>query len=126
MKAINVVIIDDDPLLRKLTSRFLHDHKDVHIVGIAETGNAGLEMVRDHKPNVVILDIQLPDGNPHSIIEQVKRLSPETKVYLCSAYSDEKVETTVKQVHADGFVSKTDLKNGLALMVHAEQAGSSA
>ena len=126
MKALNVVIIDDDPLLRKLTSRFLRDHKDVHIAGIAETGNAGLEMVRDYKPNVVILDIQLPDGNPQSIIEQVKCLSPKTKVYLCSAYSDEKVEATVKQVHADGFVSKTNLKDGLTLMVHAEQARSSA
>lgn len=126
MKALRVLIVDDDPLLRALTSRFLRDYENVQIIGVAETGTAGLQMVKQHRPNVVILDIQLPDGGPQTIIEQVRNLSPSTKVYLCSAYADERVEATVKQVHADGFVSKTNLKNGLADMVHAEQAESSA
>ena len=126
MKSLRVLIVDDDPLLRALTSRFLRDYENVQIIGVAETGTAGLQMVKQHRPNVVILDIQLPDGGPQTIIEQVRNLSPSTKVYLCSAYSDERVEATVKQVHADGFVSKANLKNGLADMVHAEQAESSA
>ena len=126
MKSLRVLIVDDDPLLRALTSRFLRDYENVQIIGVAETGTAGLQMVKQHRPNVVILDIQLPDGGPQTIIEQVRDLSPSTKVYLCSAYSDERVEATVKQVHADGFVSKANLKNALADMVHAEQAESSA
>ncbi|MBI3006198.1 MAG: response regulator transcription factor [Ignavibacteriales bacterium] len=122
MTPLKILIIDDDPLLRTLTSRFLKDMKNVRIVGIAETGTTGLEMIKLQKPSVVILDILLPDASPQSMIEQVKLLSPSTKVYLCSAYSDERVEATMKQVHADGFVSKTNLKSGLTEMVQFELA----
>ncbi|MBI4428497.1 MAG: response regulator transcription factor [Ignavibacteriales bacterium] len=121
-KQLTILIIDDDPLLRTLTSRFLKDLKTVQIVGIAETGNIGIDMIKAKKPHIVILDIQLPDTNAQTIIEQAKLLTPPARVYLCSAYSDDRVEATVKQVYADGFVSKTNLKNGLTEMVLAELA----
>jgi len=116
-----VLIIDDDPLLRTLISRFLKDAENVRLVGSAETGTLGLALVKEHQPDIVILDIQLPDVDPASMTGQVKNISPRSRVYLCSAYSDERVEATVKQVHADGFVSKTNLKNSLNEMVHKEK-----
>ena len=119
---ISALIIDDDPLLRALIVRFLKDMQEIQVIGSAENATSGLSLIAQHHPDLVILDIQLPDGNAHTLVNQAKQISPSTKVYLCSAYPDERIRMAVDEAGADGFVSKTQLKEGLASIVHSLHA----
>lgn len=125
MKVMKILVVDDDPLLRKLLSRFLKDHRDVQVAGIAETGSEALRLAKETKPDIVIMDVQLPDTNAQNLIGKLKSISPSAKVYLCSAYPDEKIETMVEQIGAKGFISKSNLKQGLALILQSERSEAS-
>jgi len=122
MKSITVLIIDDDPLLRALIHRLLKNSPDVKVIGSAENASAGLTMVKEQQPSLVILDIQLPDGNSQALVQEIKKASPPTRIYLCSAYPDEKIKTILGESGADGFVSKTNLKEGLTQIIASLQS----
>jgi len=120
-----ILVVDDDPLLRSLLSRFLKDYRDVQISGAVETGNEALLKAKESMPDIVIMDIELPDTDPPILIQKLKAISSSVKVYLCSAYPDEKVKTMVDQIGANGFVSKSNLKEGLALILQSERSRAS-
>ncbi len=125
MKTMKILVVDDDPLLRSLLSRFLKDYRDVQVSGMVETGNEALLKARESMPDIVIMDIQLPDTDPPTLIQKLRAISSSVKVYLCSAYPDEKVQTMVDQIGANGFVSKSNLKEGLSHILQSERSGTS-
>ena len=123
MKTMKILVVDDDPLLRSLLSRFLKDYQDVQVSGVVESGSEALLKAKESRPDIVIMDIQLPDADPPSLIQKLRTISPSIRVYLCSAYSDEKVKTMVEHVGANGFVSKSNLKEVLSLILQSERSG---
>jgi DNA-binding NarL/FixJ family response regulator len=122
MKTMNILVVDDDPLLRTLLSRFLKDHGDVQVAGMAETGSEALRLAKESIPDIVIMDIELPDTDPPILIQKLRAISSSVRVYLCSAYPDEKVKTMVDQIGGNGFVSKSNLKESLALILQSERS----
>lgn len=117
-----ILVVDDDPLLRTLLTRFLKDHRDVQVAGIADTGSEALRMAKESTPDIIIMDVRLPDADPQNLIGKLKVISPSARVYLCSAYADEKVKTMAEQIGAKGFISKSNLKQGLALILQSERS----
>lgn len=124
MKIMKILVVDDDSLLRTLLTRYLKDHLDVQVVGMAETGSEAVRLAKEFKPDIVIMDVQLPDTDAPTLIGKLKSISPAAKMYLCSAYADEKIEAMVGQIGAKGFISKSNLKNGLALILQSERSTS--
>lgn len=124
MKVMKILFVDDDALLRTLLSRFLKDHRDVQVVGVAETGSEALRLAKETKPDIVIMDVQLPDTDAPTLIGKLKSISPLAGMYLCSAYADEKIEAMVGQIGAKGFISKSNLKESLALILQSERSTS--
>ena len=124
MKIMKILVVDDDSLLRTLLTRYLKDHLDVQVVGMAETGSEAVRLAKEFKPDIVIMDVQLPDTDAPTLIGKLKSISPTAKMYLCSAYADEKIEAMVGQIGAKGFISKSNLKNGLALILQSERSTS--
>ncbi len=88
MANINIIIVDDHPLFRQgVVNTFLIE-KDFNVVGEASDGETGLALARKLKPDVLILDINLPKLNGHQIMRQIIEEKLPTKVVFLTAYDD--------------------------------------
>ena len=95
----SILIIDDDPLIRKTLST--HFSKDGYEVHMAENGREGLEKYGEHFPDMVILDIRLPDIDGLESLKRIKAKNKKALVIIITAYDD--MKTTVEAIKSGAF-----------------------
>ncbi|MGI8820781.1 MAG: response regulator [Chthoniobacterales bacterium] len=106
---LTIVVVDDHIFMRELISSTLHRQSARYVVLAAVgTAAAAVAACRKFAPNLLILDINLPDENGIDIVPAIKRVSPATHVLLCTAFptADRLVESL--RSGAKGFVEKTN------------------
>jgi two-component system chemotaxis response regulator CheY len=105
IKKLNVLIIDDNETTRAVLRMIIQgDHFDV--IGEATTGSAGLDRVRRMKPDIVCLDISMPDADGLDILQEIKNESKGTMVLMVTASNDLKTVQTAIERGASGFIIK--------------------
>ncbi len=104
MRAI-AIIIDDMPSIRMLLRGILFECK-IHVAGEAQQANRGLQLFIDHQPNLVMLDIGLPDGSGLELLSQIKRHRPQTSVVIISGHSDRDTVKAALELGADQYIIK--------------------
>lgn len=108
-----LLIVDDSASFRAFARRLLAlDGFDV--VGEAADGASGLRAVRDLRPDVVVLDVQLPDADGFSVAEALAATAGGPAVVLVSSRSRDDYGTQVALSSTRGFIAKADL-DGIAL-----------
>jgi len=104
---IKVLIVDDHAVVREGIRTLLSLHKDISIVGEATNGLEAVDMASKHLPDVVLMDIVMPEVNG---IEATKKIFTQglegVKVLMLSQYDDEQNLTASQEAGAHGFVSK--------------------
>lgn len=95
----SVLIVDDDPLILKTLSS--HLQKKGFDVLLAEIGEDGLRMFREHSPELVLLDIRLPDTDGIELLRTIREISKKTYVVVMTAYDD--MRTTVEAIKLGAF-----------------------
>jgi two-component system response regulator AtoC len=95
----SVLIIDDDPLIRKTLSG--HLSKQGFDVQLAEEGEEGVRKFREFGPDIVILDVRLPDLDGIEVLRQIRDLNKKTYVLMMTAYDD--MKTTVEAIKLGAF-----------------------
>lgn len=99
-----VLTVDDEPGMLLVISRILESAG--YTVHTAENAQTGLEILRKTHPDVILLDIRLPDMDGPEVLKEIKKLYPEIPVIMCSGFGD--VETAVQIVKqgASNYISK--------------------
>jgi len=100
-----LVIVDDHDSFREWAREVL-GHEGFEVLGLAADGNSAIELVERLRPDVVLLDIQLPDINGFEVAE---KLAGQTPVVLTSSRSAADYGSRVENSAAKGFVAKADL-----------------
>lgn len=103
---IRVAICDDHRLVREGIKALLIGENDIQIVGEAHNGKSLLEMLQDTKPDILLLDIRLPDSNGLQLIPRVLELSPATRLLMLSAEMEEESIFESVNLGAHGFLHK--------------------
>lgn len=100
---IKTLIVDDEPLARDRVKRFLRDVSDIRVIGECGNGVEAIEAIKEHKPDLVFLDIQMPEKNG---FEVVKALDPKTmpSVIFVTAYDQYALQAF--DVHALDYLLK--------------------
>lgn len=105
MTRLRILIADDHPLFREGVASLLGSHDEAEVVGQADTGRHALEMTRDLAPNLVLLDLSMPDGGLWAL-QEIKRLAnPPVVAMLTVSEEDDDVFTALK-TGADGYILK--------------------
>lgn len=120
MKRIRVLIADDHCDFRKVVHDFLNRLPNVFVVGEASDGNEAVEQVGKLTPDVVLMDIQMPNRNGLEATKIIKDRWPTTKVVIATLNDNPAYRIQAQDAKADGFIVKSDLKPGLEQTFAAE------
>lgn len=103
---IRLVIADDHPIVREGIKRLIDSSGDMILVGEADDGQRLLATCRQYKPDVILLDISMPGPNFLELIEQLKRMLPETGILVLSIHSEEHYAFRALRAGASGYLNK--------------------
>jgi two-component system response regulator EvgA len=104
----HVLIIDDNPDFRTAARQLLERHGFV-VVAEADTGISGIAKAKEHRPDLVLLDVQLPDVDGFEVAERLARLDVPLEVILTSSLDGTDFGALVARSSALGFVPKAEL-----------------
>ncbi len=99
-----VLVVDDAAFLRMMLKDMLSQNG--HTVIAADNGKAGLEMFKSEKPDICILDINMPEINGLEVLKHIVSVSSETKVIMLSALAQKSVVQSALELGASAFVAK--------------------
>jgi two-component system response regulator NreC len=120
---IRLLLVDDHQVVRSGLRMLLTSESDVEIVGEAGTGKAALEAVKLLKPNVVLMDIGLPDLSGIDATREIKHTNPEIAVVALTIHEDEEYFFKMLEAGADGYVPKRAAPEELLTAIRAAAAG---
>jgi len=120
---LQVLIVDDHEVLRTGTRQILETSPDMVVVGEADDGESALTMVRELRPDVVLVDIRLPGHNGIEVARHVSSSNPETRVVILSAYDDPDYLRAALAAGAAGYLLKTMPRDELVNAVRAAGLG---
>lgn len=107
--SIRVIIADDHPLVRLGIRRFLKGYSDIEVIGEAENGKQALQLVENLKPDVLLLDIELPDIKGFEVARKLGLQETSTRILAVSAYSDKQYIQRMLVNGAAGYMVKDDV-----------------
>jgi DNA-binding NarL/FixJ family response regulator len=104
-----IAVVDDHPFMRDLMARELNrSPKRYNVVAAVGTAADAVAVCRRFEPDVLVLDINLPDRTGVAAIPDIRRASPATRILLCTAFPREEWFAKASTCGADGFVEKTN------------------
>ena len=122
-KPIRVLLIDDSPIIRLGLRSALEDYADIAIVGEAGTATDGVAAVALHKPDVVLLDLHLPDKSGFHACRELLKVRPQTRVLILTSNSNERNVQEAMNAGAKGYLLKDNDGASLAAGLRSVAAG---
>lgn len=105
-KCIRVLLIDDSPIIRLGLRSALEDCPDIQIIGEAGTAAEGVAAAARHKPDVVLLDLHLPDKSGLHACRELKQARPQTQVLILTSSNNERNLQDAMNAGAQGYLLK--------------------
>jgi len=109
-----VLLVDDSPEFLESASHFLTTDPQLEIVGRAYSGRGALEQVPVLKPDLVLMDLSMPEMNGLDATREIKSAPGGPRVIILTLHDNPEYRAAAEAVQADGFVAKTEL--GLQLL----------
>ena len=122
-RKITIVLADDHPVVRVGLRTLLEKEEDFGVVGESCSGLKTFELVRDFSPDVLILDLMMPDMNGIEVTRVVKQRSPSTRVIILSMHSSEIYVLEALEKGASGYVLKDSAAHNLVRAIREVTAG---
>jgi DNA-binding NarL/FixJ family response regulator len=120
-----VLIADDDDLMRAGLVELLTTDHEIEVIGQASTGREAVERARRLAPDVVLMDVRMPDSDGISATRELSRAAPGAKVLILTTFEQDDYVFGALRAGASGFLTKRTRPEDLIAAVHAIAAGDS-
>jgi len=125
MKSIRVLLADDHKLIRAGRRLVVDQQPDLSVVGEADDGRQAVELAKSLKPNVVVMDIGMPNLNGIEAARQIGEMDPGAAVVMLSMHSDESYVLRALSAGARAYLLKDSATTDLVQAIHAVAEGKS-
>jgi len=105
MTITTAVIIDDEPRITQLYSELL-ELQNLKILGIGQSGNDAIRLFKEYRPDLVFLDVHMPDKTGVEALKEIKKISPTAKVIMVTADLSEDLEKLLQDSGATATIFK--------------------
>jgi len=123
--SIRILLADDHEIFREGIHALLDKEPDIQVVAGADSGKETVRLVKELRPDVVVLDITMPDLNGIEATHQIKKKIPNTKVLCLSMHSDRKFVLEMFRAGASAYLLKNCAFKELVRAIHAAVANQS-
>lgn len=124
-KTITILLVDDQAIVRAAFKSLLERVPHFEVVGDVGDARAAIELVRDLRPDIMLLDITMPGLSGIDAVPPIKRASPRTRVLMASQHEGQKFVRQALMAGADGYLSKDSEPEELALAIDSIHRGDS-
>ncbi|MFD3683645.1 response regulator [Nocardiopsis sp. NPDC058631] len=105
-RTIRVFLVDDHEIVRRGVGSLLDEEEGIEVVGEAGTAAQALARVGALAPDVVVLDVRLPDGDGVTVCREIRSLLPDTRMLMLTSYSDDEALYGAVMAGASGYILK--------------------
>ncbi len=123
MKRIRIFLADDHTILREGIRSLLENEPDMEVVGEAEDGHQAVKMVKQIKPDVILMDIAMPRLNGLEATSQIKKINPNSKILILTMHDNEEYIRKALAAGAMGYILKDAAASELLGAIRAVQRG---
>jgi len=120
---IRILTVDDHPLLRKGIAALVNAEDDMKLVAEASSGEEAIEKFRAHRPDVTLMDIQLPGLNGIETISQIQNEFPNARIIVLTTYSGDAQVLRAIKAGARAYLLKRQVHRELLETIRAVHAG---
>jgi two-component system response regulator NreC len=123
MAKIRLILADDHAVVRSGIRMLLEAQPDIEIVAEAETGRQAIQQVRKHEPDVVLMDVQMPELNGIEATQQIQKMVPATAVLALTMHEDDQYFFEMIHAGASGYVPKRAAPDDLVTAIRTVARG---
>ena len=120
---IRILVVDDHPLLREGVKATLDNENDFAVVAEAANGRMAVEAFRFHRPDVVLMDIQMPEMNGIDAIAEIRSVDPAARIVVLTTYKGDVNALRALRAGAVGYLLKGELMAELVNTIRVVHAG---
>ena len=123
MKQIKILTVDDHPLLRQGIAGVIQGEKDMLVVGEAANGREAIEMFRSRRPDVTLMDLQMPDVNGIDAIVAIRQEHPQARIIVLTTYEGDALARRALKAGVAGYLLKDMIRTELLEAVRSVHIG---
>ncbi|HYO84592.1 MAG TPA: response regulator transcription factor [Bryobacteraceae bacterium] len=112
-KSIRILVIDDNPILLEGIVLLVSDQPDMETVGAALTADVGLALFIEKRPNITLVDLELPRSIALELVKQMRTANPQAKILVLASYELDGPATAALAAGATAVIGKDRIPDGL-------------
>src|SRR5215468_11834495 len=123
LKFIRILTVDDHPVLRQGIATLVNAESDMKLVAEASNGQEAIEQFRLHRPDITLMDLQMPDLNGIEAITRIRSEFPSARIIVLTTYTGDVQVLRALRAGARGYILKRQLHRELLDGIRAIHAG---
>jgi two-component system invasion response regulator UvrY len=121
---LRVLVVDDHPAFRRALTSALNMIKGIEVAGEAAGGQEATERAREDDPDLVLMDLSMPEVDGIEAMRKIHREKPDLPVVILTAHADPGVEKEAREAGASGFLAKGTALEDIVIVLHEAAEGS--
>lgn len=120
---IRILVVDDHPIVRQGVAGLVDGQPDMSIVGQASNGREAIQQFRAHRPDIVLMDLQMPEMNGLDALMAIRDEAPDARIIVLTTYAGDAQVLRAIKAGARGYLLKSALHRELLETIRAVHAG---